>query len=357
VHREEGQIIRGTVKAYYVDKGFGFIACDDGGPDVFLHQSAIQTDGFRCVKAGTKCQFNYTLREGKPTATKLAGRDGAPLPIYQTKKDAMENSDPNALTGSVKWFNKERGFGFIVQDTGEPDMFVHVGQCEGLHLEEGQKVTYKIKTLQNKDGTTKLTATDVKVKGARPQAAAAFAAYGYPMYGFPPFGAPAAFPAPVFRPPAPMPGQLQTGSVKWFNVAKSFGFIIPSTGGDELYVSSKCVKSPPSGQLNENDLVEYTVHTSPEGKMWATNVIVRGLGVANGVGQKRKGEYDAGLGFKAPRQDYAQQYAVAPQAYAQPQENYYAAPAVPVYPAYPEPQREWAYPAAPAATPAYAPAW
>jgi len=36
VHREEGQLIRGTVKAYYIDKGFGFIACDDGGPDVFF---------------------------------------------------------------------------------------------------------------------------------------------------------------------------------------------------------------------------------------------------------------------------------------------------------------------------------
>lgn len=393
VPRQEGQVLFGTVKAYYVDKGFGFIACDDGGPDVFLHQSAIKTEGFRCVKAGTKVQFNYALRDGKPTATNLGGRDGGPLPTFLTKKDAMENSDPHALSGTVKWFNKERGFGFIVQENGEPDMFVHIGQCDtaGMPLEEGQKVSYKIKPLNKPDGTVKYTAVDVKVKGGRPPAAAmaaynpyAAAAYGiyagYPGYAAP--AAPAAFPQAaqqMFRPPA-VPGQPNTGTVKWFNVSKGFGFIIPSIGGDELYVSAKCVKSPPSGHLNENDFVEYTLSSSPEGKMWATNVIVRGLGTPNetpvfidqnqyfndpygGVGQKRKAEYDVGAAFKAQRQDYAQHYAQPPQAYVPPpQDNYYAAaaaPAVPAYAAYAEqPQDRWqayaAQAAAPPPTPAYA---
>jgi len=329
-----------------------------------LHQSAIQTEGFRCVRAGTKCQFNYVLREGKPTATKLTGLNGGPLPTYATKKDAVENSDPNALSGTVKWFNKERGFGFITQDSGAEDMFVHVGQCDGLALEEGQKVTYKIKALNKPDGTVKHTAVDVKVKGGRPPPAAfpfaAYPMYGYPQYAPPP-GAQFAQP-PMFRPAAAVPGQASTGTVKWFNVAKGFGFIIPAIGGGELYVSSKCIKSPPSGHLNENDLVEYTLSSSPEGKMWATNVIVRGLGAPSGVGQKRKADHDPGMGYKAPRQDYAQLYAQPPQAYAPPpQENYYAAaPQVPQYAQYAEqPADRWgAYgvAAAPQPTPTYG-AW
>jgi cold shock CspA family protein len=336
-----------------VDKGFGFVACDDGGPDVFLHQSAIKTEGFRCVKAGTKVQFNFTVREGKPTATNLTGKDGLPLPTYLTKKDAMENSDPNALSGTVKWFNKERGFGFIVQENGEPDMFVHIGQCDtaGMPLEEGQKVSYKIKPLNKPDGTVKYTAVDVKVKGRPPpmQAAAAYnpyaaayaayAAYpGYPAAAPAPPAAPAYPQAQMYRPPA-IPGQPNTGTVKWFNVAKGFGFIIPSIGGDELYVSAKCI-NPPSGHLNENDFVEYTLSSSPEGKMWATNVVVRGLGTPNGAGQKRKAEYDVGAAFKAQRQDYAQLYAQPPQpAYIPPpQDNYYAAaaPPAPAYAGYPD---------------------
>jgi len=243
-------------------------------------------------------------------------------------------------TGTVKWFNKERGFGFIIQDSGEEDMFVHAGQVEGMHLEAGQKVAYKIKTLQQPDGSSKLTATEVKVK-SRPGAAPAPYPYPYPppappaVYpGYSPYGPPAGYAPPPFPPAPALPGQLQTGSVKWFNVAKGFGFIIPSIGGDELYVSSKCVKSPPSGHLNENDLVEFALGTSPEGKVWATNVIVRGLGVPNGVGQKRKAEHDVGLGLKHARPDYG--YAPPP-AFAPPPESYYAAPAVPAYAAAPTP--------------------
>ena len=52
-------------------------------------------------------------------------------------------------TGTVKWFNTQKGFGFIAQDGGGPDAFVHVSAVEraGLRgLNEGQKVQYELKT-------------------------------------------------------------------------------------------------------------------------------------------------------------------------------------------------------------------
>ncbi|HET9142861.1 cold-shock protein [Actinophytocola sp.] len=49
--------------------------------------------------------------------------------------------------GSVKWFNSEKGFGFIAQDGGGPDVFVHYSEIQGAgyrSLDEGQRVEFEI---------------------------------------------------------------------------------------------------------------------------------------------------------------------------------------------------------------------
>ncbi|MFI5983527.1 cold-shock protein [Streptomyces sp. NPDC051555] len=49
--------------------------------------------------------------------------------------------------GAVKWFNGEKGFGFIEQDGGGPDVFVHYSEIQGngyKSLEEGQRVEFEI---------------------------------------------------------------------------------------------------------------------------------------------------------------------------------------------------------------------
>ncbi len=51
----------GTVKWFNASKGYGFIAREDG-PDVFVHYSAIQTDGFRTLQEGQKVEF--TIEQG-----------------------------------------------------------------------------------------------------------------------------------------------------------------------------------------------------------------------------------------------------------------------------------------------------
>lgn len=52
-------------------------------------------------------------------------------------------------TGTVKWFNSQKGYGFIQPDQGGPDVFVHISAVEraGLSgLADGQKVSYEIET-------------------------------------------------------------------------------------------------------------------------------------------------------------------------------------------------------------------
>lgn len=50
----------GTVKWFNADKGFGFISQDGGGPDVFVHFSAIAGDGYRNLEENQKVEFETT---------------------------------------------------------------------------------------------------------------------------------------------------------------------------------------------------------------------------------------------------------------------------------------------------------
>jgi CspA family cold shock protein len=60
--RRRQQMARGTVKWFNPDKGFGFIAPDDGGADVFVHHSAIDMGGYRTLEENQKVE--YTTRQG-----------------------------------------------------------------------------------------------------------------------------------------------------------------------------------------------------------------------------------------------------------------------------------------------------
>ena len=58
----------GTVKRFSNRKGYGFLACDGGGPDVFVHYSAIQTDTHKSLKKGEAVRFRIVQGENGPRA-------------------------------------------------------------------------------------------------------------------------------------------------------------------------------------------------------------------------------------------------------------------------------------------------
>ncbi|MDN5860838.1 MAG: cold-shock protein [Pseudonocardia sp.] len=59
---------QGTVKWFNAEKGFGFIATDDNGPDVFVHYSAIQSDGFRTLEENQRVEFESSQGAKGPQA-------------------------------------------------------------------------------------------------------------------------------------------------------------------------------------------------------------------------------------------------------------------------------------------------
>lgn len=68
------------------------------------------------------------------------------------------------MSGTVKWFNAEKGYGFISNDDGGGDVFVHFSAIQGTGyrtLNEGQKVTYEVEP--DPKNSSKMRAVDVNI--------------------------------------------------------------------------------------------------------------------------------------------------------------------------------------------------
>lgn len=62
---------QGTVKWFNADKGYGFIAVDGGGDDVFVHYSAIATSGYRTLEENQRVEFEVTQGDRGPQADQV----------------------------------------------------------------------------------------------------------------------------------------------------------------------------------------------------------------------------------------------------------------------------------------------
>ena len=68
---------------------------------------------------------------------------------------------------------------------------------------------------------------------------------------------------------------MATGTVKWFNATKGYGFIQPSDGGKDVFVHISAVESAGLSNLNEGQSIEYELTTGRNGKSSAENLRVK----------------------------------------------------------------------------------
>jgi CspA family cold shock protein len=149
--------------------------------------------------------------------------------------------------GVVKFFNANKGFGFIQREEGGEDVFVHISSVERAGLEglaEGQQLEF---TLVDRGG--KISASNLVVIGD--------------------------VIAVEKRDPAPqrqLTGDKASGTVKFFNSMKGFGFITRDDGQPDAFVHISAVERSGLSNLNEGDRLEFDIEVDRRGKYSAVNL-------------------------------------------------------------------------------------
>jgi CspA family cold shock protein len=150
-----GPPVRGVVKWFNPEKGFGFVELADGSGDAFIHGSVLAQSGINAVQPGETLEVRVGPGHNGPHITEVLSVDSSTATPVTSRHSSLRSTTSNGPTtdtaveetGTVKWFNTERGYGFIALANGGKDVFVHVSALEKSRLtslSEGQSVVVDV---------------------------------------------------------------------------------------------------------------------------------------------------------------------------------------------------------------------
>ena len=148
--------LEAIVKWFNAEKGFGFVAVV-GGSDAFMHIRQLEAAGHSSVPDGARVKVRIGQGQKGPEVTEVVEVDTSTAQMMSTtgRRPGLRSvsqrqsgvGPTEECVGSVKWYNPDKGFGFVGQDGGGKDVFVHATTLDrgGLSgLAEGQRVRMQI---------------------------------------------------------------------------------------------------------------------------------------------------------------------------------------------------------------------
>ena len=137
--------ISGLVKWFDPGRGYGFIIPDNGMQDVLLHLSCLKRDGFEAPLEGARVTCDVVERQKGYQCLRVLAIDlSTAIHPVERKSRAHNTVAPSSgwVKVKVKWFNRARGFGFVSEGEGKPDIFVHMETLRKTAIVELQPETW-----------------------------------------------------------------------------------------------------------------------------------------------------------------------------------------------------------------------
>ncbi len=244
-----------TVRWFDTERGFGFLALEDEGDDLFVHASEIVGDSSRGLREGQTVEYELGEGDRGPVARKV-----------RVTGDVPADASLGQL-GTVSWYEPTKGYGFVTPDGDGAEIFLHSSAIVGGGVvTEGQRVAFLV------------------VPGEKgPQADHLL-----------PLGPDAA--------PAGAGGASKDdgadGTITFYDADKGFGFATVDDGSEDVFVHARTLQGVT--ELAEGDRISFTVVAGERGPQ-ATDVRLvggtrprRSAPAGRGQDRTRSGGFDRG---------------------------------------------------------------
>ena len=266
-----GARISATVKWYNPAKAYGFLVPEDGSPDIYCRDTALAAVGLDTLLSGATVQCETVQGRRGPEVSRILAVDfstaspqaASLAPVAGNGHMAAgpgigravpaETGPGRRITALVKWFMPTKGYGFLEPEDGSPDVFCHVSAVEASGrntLPQGGVVTCEIAFGDRGPQVSRILSVDPPAAGHGPAERSQPFDAGYP--GQQPGVAPSAV-------------QELPATVKFFDPARGFGFVVPDEGGPEVFVHSSIVFRSGMSDLAPGQRVFVRAENVPRG--------------------------------------------------------------------------------------------